>query len=103
MQSSWRAGARRAQARKGIAYGTGGMSGPCRIDKPKALIMINLGGSESFMPQTGFSKAFSSESLPRTWIAGWTPVPVKKTLQTKRLKPRFDRDCGALDAIPSAG
>jgi fluoride exporter len=27
--------------------------------------------------------AFSSESLPRTWIAGWIPVRVKKTRQNK--------------------
>jgi hypothetical protein len=32
--------------------------------------------------------AFSSESLPRTWIAGWVPVRVKKTRQ-KREKARF--------------
>jgi hypothetical protein len=30
-------------------------------------------------------EAFSSESLLRTWIAGWIPVRVKKTRQNNRL------------------
>jgi len=29
-------------------------------------------------------RAFSSESLPRAWIAGWIPVRVKKTCQNKK-------------------
>ncbi len=37
-----------------------------------------------------FARAFSSESLPRTWIAGWIPVRVKKTRQNKKESLRSD-------------
>jgi hypothetical protein len=37
------------------------------------------------------SIALSSESLPRTWIAGWAPVRVKKTRQNKEKSPESER------------
>src|ERR1019366_5438388 len=44
-------------------------------------------------------RAFSSEA--RTWIAGWKPVRVKKTRQTKEIEPQSPRV--AHDALAGVG
>jgi hypothetical protein len=49
----------------------------------------------------GHLERFSSESLLRTWIAGWTPVRVKKTRQIKNPELRFD-SIETAKALPDA-